>query len=799
MAATDARAAHRVAPYLLRIRGTLQAVGRRLDTAPRRAVLAPLAALQLALVLATAFAVGHVGSMAAVVPQVLLLLPAALVLVYEIGRRLGSGLHAAWTALAWVVLPYAGLLYSNHSFRHAYAHDFLVHVVGLAADARFVAIVAFLAAALFTARAVETGAMLDTVLAVGAAAAGAACAPRAALAAVGPVVALAMARRARLAAAAAVGTIGALAAVGAAVAAGWLTGPFAAFSIGAGADALVSLNESFWSGRVLEWLALAGLIGVIRARPVIGTSIAVVFLAGFFSVSGAPVASSADLNLRLLSTLLPVWGAFALAVASVPLLLPRRRSVATPTAQETLLRLWQFLHRPAFPRDATASADAVATPMWAALAIGCCLALSVFGGIWNAVHYPVILGYDAAEHIAYADNLIHHGTLPSTAVSQADYAPPGYYAVAGAATWVGERLGMAQPHQAAQYLNVVFVLGTAMLLVVLARVLFPRRPVVWIGTVGLFAMLPVVPKTAAMFQPETLNMLLSTAAVTMATWMLVRRRLGLYPLAALGVILAAGQLVRASSLFTLAAIVISLLAALATRSYRAHMPVRAIAISAAALVAVTAPWYARQILTHHNQPGLNASSLSFHSAAGIPASTFFGFSLDDVANRPVRPFFTGQAVAQTYADLWGDWYGAFAWSYYTTGPSPEALVILKDQMVVGVLPTLLAIGGWLAFVWLAVRRRLETVSALPLVLLPVIAVAAYLWRAWVLPAPGSDLLKASYLLTTVPAWAVGFGLAVDLLSRRRLVGLGVAAVLVAFAVLELRFSLYGIREHHPIF
>jgi hypothetical protein len=310
-------------------------------------------------------------------------------------------------------------------------------------------------------------------------------------------------------------------------------------------------------------------------------------------------------------------------------------------------------------------------PAWAALAIGCCLVLLVFSGIWNALHYPYILGYDAKQHVAYADNLIEHGTLPSLSVSQASYAPPGYYAVAGAATWIGEQIGMAQPHQAAQYLNVVFVLATALLLLFLARVLFPRRPVVWVGTVGFFAMLPVVPKTAAMFQPETLNMMASTAAVTMATWMLVRRRLGLRQLAGLGLIVAAGQLVRASSLFTFAAVGISLLAALATRSYRAHMPVRAIAIAAGVLVAVTAPWYAHQVATHNSQPGLSVSSFNFHSTSGIPASTFFSFSFDDVRNRPVRPYLTGQAFAQTYADLWGDWYGNFAWSFYTTGPSPR--------------------------------------------------------------------------------------------------------------------------------
>jgi len=69
----------------------------------------------------------------------------------------------------------------------------------------------------------------------------------------------------------------------------------------------------------------------------------------------------------------------------------------------------------------------------------------------------------------------------------------------------------------------------------------------------------------------------------------------------------------------------------------------------------------------------------------------------------------------------------------------------------------------------------------------------------VLPSPDGDLTKATYLLTTVPAWALGFGLAVDWLSRRRLLAFGIAALLVAFGILELRFILYGIRDHNPIF
>jgi hypothetical protein len=47
---------------------------------------------------------------------------------------------------------------------------------------------------------------------------------------------------------------------------------------------------------------------------------------------------------------------------------------------------------------------------------------------------------------------------------------------------------------------------------------------------------------------------------------------------------------------------------------------------------------------------------------------------------------------------------------------------------------------------------------------------------------------------------VCFGLAVAGVARRsRLLGAGMAVLFALFAVLELRFMLYGIRDHHPIF
>jgi hypothetical protein len=207
--------------------------------------------------------------------------------------------------------------------RHDYAHRFLTHVLGLADDPRFPAMVAFLGAVLFTLRAIETALSVDAAIAVASAALGAAFAPRAALVAIVPVVGLALGGRRRNAIVAAATLVILLAAVGSAVAAGLLSHPFANVGVDGPGSTLSSLSENFWSGRVLEWLAIAGVVGAVRGRRTAGAMLGVALLAAFFSLRGEtlPIAK----NLSLLQALLPVWPAVSLAVASVVLLVPRGR------------------------------------------------------------------------------------------------------------------------------------------------------------------------------------------------------------------------------------------------------------------------------------------------------------------------------------------------------------------------------------------------------------------------------------------------------------------------------------------
>jgi hypothetical protein len=325
MASTDAHPGETgTGPLGARIRTVVGVASRRVAGLPPRALVASLVCVQWLLVVATWLEVGHAGSLAIVIPQVVVLVPVALALVYATARRLGGRVFAVWATAVWIVLPYAGRMYALPSLRHDYTHVFLPHLLGLADDPRFPAMVAFLAAMAFTLRAIETGLTIDVAIAVAAAGVGAALVPREALVVLAPLAALALSRERRrntIGAAAALAIV--LAGVGAAVAAGLLSQPFAHVRFREPVDALASLKENFWSGRVIEWLAIAGVLGVFRARSSAGAMVGVALLAAFLSwrIQLTPI----ETNLSLLRTLLPVWPAVTLAVASLPLLVPRRR------------------------------------------------------------------------------------------------------------------------------------------------------------------------------------------------------------------------------------------------------------------------------------------------------------------------------------------------------------------------------------------------------------------------------------------------------------------------------------------
>ena len=58
------------------------------------------------------------------------------------------------------------------------------------------------------------------------------------------------------------------------------------------------------------------------------------------------------------------------------------------------------------------------------------------------------------------------------------------------------------------------------------------------------------------------------------------------------------------------------------------------------------------------------------------------------------------------------------------------------------------------------------------------------------PTADGDVIKATYMLTTVPAWALAFGYATERAVRGR-AGVLLVALLGGCALVSLRFALYG--------
>jgi hypothetical protein len=380
---------------------------------------------------------------------------------------------------------------------------------------------------------------------------------------------------------------------------------------------------------------------------------------------------------------------------------------------------------------------------------------------WNAYKYPSGSGYDVTQHREYADLLIHHGEIPGPETRSEYYTPPGFYALAGLATLVGEHVHSGDPHKLGQVLNWLVLLASAGVLWLLARELFPGRVWAQVAALGFFCFLPVVLRVGAMFHPEPLSMLLTAVALLLAARMLGRPDYRWQLAVATGVALGLGQLVRAFSLWTFAAVVLGCLVA------RAWRPLALVVIATAV---VASPWYIRQAIKY-GDPIFDRPTP--HEAIWVrrPASFYVGLGLPEVFTDPIRPHFRNEALPTTYSEVWGDYFGVWRGS--------------RDrQSFLGLLPTLIALVGWV----LLLIRSWRSPGRLPAAVLPGLAILGYLYFTVSYPTPDGDVLKASYMLTAAPAWALAFGYAVDLLpSRARLVA---ATVLLASALAAIPFLLY---------
>jgi hypothetical protein len=292
-----------------------------------------------------------------------------------------------------------------------------------------------------------------------------------------------------------------------------------------------------------------------------------------------------------------------------------------------------------------------------------------------------------------------------------------------------------------------------------------------------------------MFHPEPLAL----AVGTLGLWLVVRTFRDARYAIPLGLALGAAQLVRASALWTVAVVLFALLVA---RRFR----VLAIVLVLAVLVPL--PWYVHQEIRYGGDPVFPRPATPLARADQNPTAKpkplwdrqplrfYFDPGIPHVITKPYAPTFgrtsSGLAIPITYDELWGDYEGVWAWKANHPGakPSRSALAELRIQSVLGLLPTLIAVVGWLAFLRSSLRRP----ERLAIALLPLAGLLGYVYFTTSYPTKGGDVLKATYMLTTLAGWALGFAYGLDRLRGRWWTA--TVAVLALCALADVPFLFY---------
>jgi len=289
-----------------------------------------------------------------IVLNCLVLVPLGLLCVYGIGERIGGRLFGYWAALLWIVVPYAGIRYALAGYHQKYTELTLPQVLGLGAMADFPSMVALLVGAYLCVRAVEGGHWLWPAGAGFAVGYALAIKPSNGVFLFAPAL-LFLFFRWRALIPFVAGLAPPLFLLGYWKERGF--GHVPAFAtpapdrrVAAGIgdvlhpgtrylgnnswtqlhNNLIQLREHLWSDRVLEFLAVAGILAlVIRSRRA-GVFVGAWFL-GFLLLKGSYINARVE-DGGFWRLLLPAFPAFVLILAAVPLLLPGVRLRPPPLA-----------------------------------------------------------------------------------------------------------------------------------------------------------------------------------------------------------------------------------------------------------------------------------------------------------------------------------------------------------------------------------------------------------------------------------------------------------------------------------
>jgi hypothetical protein len=428
----------------------------------------------------------------------------------------------------------------------------------------------------------------------------------------------------------------------------------------------------------------------------------------------------------------------------------------------------------------------------------------------NALVYPAIAGLDAIEHKTYAWDLVVNGELGT---SGSYYTPPGWYAIAGELLKLGDHLDLSEIERPAQLLSAALVVGAAILLLGVVERAFPGRPWLRLWSLAAFCACPAVVKPAAMFHPQALVLLLTTFGLLWLVRLLTRARWPVWSAIGLGLVLGASQLVRSVGLWIYAVAAVSFVVAVAVASPGLRRRTAALGATTLAIgLLVALPWYV-YLQVEYGDPlfggrpeitqgapapfsavpvRILASSTVSPPPARAPLSFFTGTGLPESITHPYRGGENVAFVPILLADTWGDYFGHWSWGIPDAAIDPPDRGRLMIQVVAGIPLTFVTASGLLALLLLIVRSSpRQRLPQVPVVALPLVALASLVLYAWRYPSTDGDTVKALFLLPAAPSFAVAFGFAADVVRERSASGANVVlgAVLAGLLVICAQFGI----------
>ena len=279
----------------------------------------------------------------------LVLLPVALLCVYGIAARIAGRVFGYFAAILWIAMPYLGIVFVEVGYHQKYTELTLPQLLGLTSVPDFPAMVALVVSAYLCLRALDSERWEPAALAGLAAGYSIAIKPSNAIFLVAPALLLVVERR-RAVLSFAAGLAPTLLAL-----AVWkyrglgelAAAPAQPVRLAAGPgdllrrihqpklnswnhlhQVLLGFREHFWIARVIEWLPLAGLVGLL-ARSRRGLLLVGVWFVVYLLAKGTYIPASID-DASFFRILMPAFPAYVLLAASVPLLMPGVRARPAP-------------------------------------------------------------------------------------------------------------------------------------------------------------------------------------------------------------------------------------------------------------------------------------------------------------------------------------------------------------------------------------------------------------------------------------------------------------------------------------